>query len=54
MHYLIFDFDGVLGDTLDQLVKINAAVDGTDEIISRNKLLSFCNSKLHTAQVNHP
>jgi len=40
MKYLIFDFDGVLGDTLEPLVKINAKVDGTTQEQARNKILS--------------
>jgi 8-oxo-dGTP pyrophosphatase MutT (NUDIX family)/phosphoserine phosphatase len=45
MHYLIFDFDGVLGDTLEPLVKINAKVDGTAQEQARNKILSHYENK---------
>jgi len=45
MQFLIFDFDGVLGDTLEPLVKVNARVDGTDESTARNKLLSYYDKK---------
>ena len=45
MKYLIFDFDGVLGDTLEPLVKINAKVDGTTETQALNKILSHYENK---------
>lgn len=45
MKYLIFDFDGVLGDTLEPLVKINAKVDGTTETEALNKILSHYDKK---------
>ena len=41
MKYLIFDFDGVLGDTLKPLVKINAKVDNTTEAQALHKILSY-------------
>lgn len=45
MNYLIFDFDGVLGDTFEPLVKINAEVDGTDLEKARLKILSYYENK---------
>ena len=45
MKYLIFDFDGVLGDTLEPLVKINAKVNNSTEAEALNKILSHYENK---------